>query len=100
MPTRNVNLTEHFDQLIESAIRSGQFSDASEMVREGLRLLELKQQDDQAKLEWLRAAAKEGFDAIERGDYTEINSDEELDAFMDEIGAEVSARLAKERKRA
>ncbi len=40
MPTRNVNLTPHFDQFIDAGISSGRFSNASELVREGLRLLE------------------------------------------------------------
>jgi len=59
MPTRSVHLTEHFDQFIESGIDSGRFSDANEIVREGLRLLEEREQDERIKLEWLRAAAKE-----------------------------------------
>jgi Arc/MetJ-type ribon-helix-helix transcriptional regulator len=29
------------------------------VVREGLRLLEQREREDQAKIEWLRAAAKE-----------------------------------------
>lgn len=50
MPTRNVNLTEHFDRFIESGVTSGRFSNASEVVREGLRLLEQREQEDKAKL--------------------------------------------------
>ena len=99
MPTRNVNLTEHFDRLIESGITSGRFSNASEVVREGLRLLERREQEDNAKIEWLRAAAKEGFDQLDRGDYVTLNSEEDLDAFLDQIHEEVSAELAAERKR-
>jgi antitoxin ParD1/3/4 len=68
MPTRNVNLTEHFDRFIETGVTSGRFSNASEVVREGLRLLEQREQEDKAKLKWLRAAAKEGFDSIDRGE--------------------------------
>jgi antitoxin ParD1/3/4 len=98
VPTRNVNLTEHFDRFIEGSITSGRFSNASEVVCEGLRLLEQREQDDKAKIEWLRAAAKEGFDAIDRGDYVTLNSEEELDAFLDQIQEEVSAELAAERK--
>jgi len=100
MPTRNVNLTEHFDRFIEAGIASGRFSNASEIVREGLRLLEQREQEDKAKLEWLRAAAREGFDAIERGDYTSLNSEEELDDFLDQIHKEASAELAAEPDRA
>jgi antitoxin ParD1/3/4 len=97
MPTRNVNLTEHLDQFIETGIASGRFSNASEVVREGLRLLEQREQEDRAKIEWLRAAAKEGFDDIDRGDYVTLRSPEEIDNFVDEIRREVSEKLAAER---
>lgn len=50
-----------------------------------------REQDDKARLERLRAAAREGFDAAARGDYVTLNSEEELDAFLDEIHEEVSA---------
>ena len=60
MPTRNVNLTDHFDRFIQARINSGRFSNASEVVREGLRLLEQREKEDKAKLEWLRAANWEG----------------------------------------
>ena len=78
MPTRNVHLTEHFDTLIAAGVESGQFSNASEVVREGLRLLEQRQQEDRAKIEWLRGAAQEGIDAIERGEYVTLNSPKEI----------------------
>src|SRR5271165_5888491 len=72
MPTRNVNLTEHFDHFIEDGVASGRFSNASEVVREGLRLLEQREQEDNARLEWLRGAAEEGFDAVARRDYVTL----------------------------
>ncbi len=100
MPTRNVSLTEHFDQFIETGITTGRFSNASEVVREGLRLLEQREQEDRAKIEWLRAAAKEGFDAIKRGDYTTLRSKTEIDDFLGQIQEEVSAELDAERTRA
>ena len=100
MPTRNVSLTEHFDQFIETGITTGRFSNASEVVREGLRLLEQREQEDRAKIEWLRSAAKEGFDAIERGDYTTLRSETEIDDFLGQIQEEVSAELDAERTRA
>jgi antitoxin ParD1/3/4 len=99
MPTRNVNLTEHFDRFIEAGITSGRFSNASEVVREGLRLLEQREEEDKAKLEWLRAAAKVGFDAADRGDYSSLKSEKDLDAFLTQIHEEVSAEIAAERKR-
>lgn len=44
-------LTEHLDTLIESSISSGRDQNASEVVRDGLRLLEQRQPEDEAKLE-------------------------------------------------
>jgi antitoxin ParD1/3/4 len=96
MPTRNVELTEHFDRFIETSVASGRFIDASEAVKEGLRLLEQREQEDKAKLEWLRAAAKEGFDQLDRGDYVTLRSDLEIDDFVDQARREVSEKLVAE----
>ena len=97
MPTRNVNLTEHFDRFIQTGVTSGRFSNANEVVREGLRLLEQREQEDTAKLEWLRAAAKEGFDAADRGDYVALRSDREIDDFVDRVRRGVTEKLSAER---
>ena len=78
MPTRNVFLTEHFDTFIATGIETGQYSNASEVVREGLRLLEQRQLEDRAKIDWLRGAAQEGIDAVERGEYVTLSSPEEI----------------------
>jgi antitoxin ParD1/3/4 len=99
MPIRNINLSEHFDHFVDAGVTSGRFSDASEAVGEGLSLLEQREEEDRAKIEWLRAAAKEGFDAADSGDYVTLNSEEELDAFLDQVHEEVTSELAAERKR-
>ena len=99
MPTRNINLTDHFDKFIESSVESGRFSNASELVREGLRLLEQHEQENQAKIEWLRSAVQEGMDGIEAGDYIAIRSSRELKDFMRVLREEASAELKAERIR-
>lgn len=85
MPTRNVELTEHLDSLIENGINSGRFRDAGEVVREGLRLLEQKQAEDQAKLEWLRNTEQEAFAALDRGEGIELTSVNDSDALVDSV---------------
>ena len=60
MPKRNIELTDDLDRFIEAGIASGRFGDASEAVQEALRLLEEREQEDESKLEWLRAAVNEG----------------------------------------
>ncbi len=94
MPTRNVNLTNHWDNFVEDGVTSGRFSNASEVVREGLRLLEQRQSEDAAKVEWLRAAVQEADDAIERGEYTDLRSEGDIDEFFQQIFEE-SAPAAK-----
>ncbi len=87
MPTRNVNLTEHYDNFIDASIAAGRFSNASEAVRAGLHLLEREEAEDRAKIEWLRSAAQEGIDAIERGDYTVLRSRLEIGSFVRSAGS-------------
>jgi antitoxin ParD1/3/4 len=75
MPTRNVVLTERHEQIIESLVASGRYQNASEVLREGLRLLEQREQEHAAKLAALRAAAASGFDAMEQGRFHDIDED-------------------------
>lgn len=95
MPTRNINLTEHFDHFVERQVASGRYSNASEIVREALRLLEEQEQERQAKLKVLRQAAKQGFDEIDQGQGIVLKSKKAVNAFITEIEAEVRTRGAK-----
>lgn len=60
MPTRNVNLTPQMDRLVETKIRNGQYANASEVIRAGLRALEEDEREDAAKLDALREAINAG----------------------------------------
>ncbi len=56
MPTRNINLTPQLDSFVDDKIRNGQYANASEVVRAGLRALEKDEQEDAARLKALRSA--------------------------------------------
>lgn len=60
MPTRNVNLTSELDRFIVSRIESGQYANASEVVRTALRLLERDECEYEQKMTALRASIAEG----------------------------------------
>ena len=60
MPTRNINLTPQMHKFVESKIRKGEYANASEVLRAGLRALEQSEREDQIKLEALRAAVLAG----------------------------------------
>jgi antitoxin ParD1/3/4 len=61
----NVNLTPHFEAMIREKVESGRYNNASEVVREALRLLEAH---DRQQVEQLRAALAIGLEQIERGE--------------------------------
>jgi antitoxin ParD1/3/4 len=72
MPTRNVVLTERQETLIEALVQSGRYQNASEVMREGLRLVENREVDEAMKLRALRAAAELGAAALDRGEFKEF----------------------------
>ncbi len=85
MPTRNVDLTPYLDGFVGAAVASGRYQNASEVVREGLRILEEQERVRQAKIARLRAALEEAEADVARGDCIVINNEAELDVFMDKI---------------
>jgi antitoxin ParD1/3/4 len=100
MPTRNINLTDRFDRFIEAEVGSGRYGSASEVVREGLRLMERRKLEERAKLKWLRGAVSEGLGEIDRGQGLEFRSIDEFEKHIDRLGNEASAELAAKGRRA
>jgi antitoxin ParD1/3/4 len=94
MPTRNINLTEHYDQFIEDQIASGQFKNASEVARAGLRLLEQYTREEQEKLSALRALAATGFGELDQGRGIELDGREQLAEFVGRVGRRTATRIA------
>ena len=97
MPTRNINLTEHFDHFVERQVSSGRYSNASEIVRDALRLLEEQEKERRAKLTALRQAAKQGFDEIDQGKGILLKGKKAVRQFITAIETEVRSKAAKDR---
>jgi len=79
----NIYLGKHFDAMIRAKVATGRYANASEVVREALRRMEVH--DD--KLERLRAKIDEGLASIERGDVIEIT---DLDAYFEDLNRRVT----------
>ena len=94
MATRNVVLTERHEKIIEGLVASGRYQNASEVLREGLRLLEQREAENEAKLEALRAAANAGFADLDAGRYTELRPDE-VEDYIAKLGRQAAQAVAK-----
>lgn len=91
MPTRNVVLTDHQQEFLETLVQSGRYQNASEVLREGLRLVEQRERLDTAKLQALREAAGKGWADIAAGRYTDVPGSG-LEAFIGQLGHQAATR--------
>jgi antitoxin ParD1/3/4 len=57
MGTKNISLPQEMEEYIDAKVASGEYAHASEVVRDGVRLL-MRQEAE--KLDWLRNAIAEG----------------------------------------
>jgi antitoxin ParD1/3/4 len=62
MPT-SVALGAHFEEFVKAQLASGRYNNVSEVLREGLRLLEDQERLRAFKLEALRAEIQKGLDS-------------------------------------
>jgi antitoxin ParD1/3/4 len=85
MPTRNVVLSEHQQQLVEHLVLSGRYQNASEVLREGLRLIEERERREDAKLKALKQAARLGWTDVSAGRFVDV-ADDRLDDFVGQLG--------------
>lgn len=92
MPTRNVVLSEHQQALVETLVQSGRYQNASEVLREGLRLIEERERTEAAKLKALKQAARQGWADVSAGRYTDV-ADDQLDQFLGQLGRSAAKRL-------
>ncbi|KKX31821.1 type II toxin-antitoxin system ParD family antitoxin [Rhizobium sp. LC145] len=94
MPTRNVVLTGHHEEIIERLVTSGRYQNASEVLREGLRLIEQREDREAAKLAALQEAARVGFSDLDEGRFVNI-TDDGLEDFIAGLGRDAEARVRK-----
>ena len=92
MPTRNVVLSEHQHDLVETLVESGRYQNASEVLREGLRLIEQRERLDAVKLDVLQKLANEGWADNAAGRYVDV-ADDQLEDFIGQLGQQAVDRV-------
>lgn len=95
MPTRNVVLTDHQTALVDHLVQSGRYQNASEVLREGLRLVEREEAETQARLEALRNAARVGLSDVEAGKLSSFALVQELSRHLDRLAEDALAPAAR-----
>jgi antitoxin ParD1/3/4 len=73
MPTRNISLTAQHDAYVAKLVDEGEYQNASEALRDALRALQQRRQEDALRLKALRAQIRAGADALRRGEFVEID---------------------------
>jgi antitoxin ParD1/3/4 len=94
----NVSITSHFSKFIRGKVKSGRYTNASEVVRDALRRLEqedlLQEQVVIADPDDAAEKILEGWASIQQGRGTQIESDAELKEFFTDIVSRGMKRLA------
>jgi antitoxin ParD1/3/4 len=98
MPTRNVNLTDHYDAFVEQLVTSGRFKNASEVMRAGLHLLEQQASEERQKLALLRSLAAQGFDDLDQGRGIPLTGKAELAEFIGASGRRAAKKAARRKR--
>ena len=100
----NVSITPHFSKFVRDKVKSGRYSNASEVVREALRRLEqeelVAQQSTIVDPDNVQEAVLQGLRSIERGDFTELQTQEDLQRYFEDIVQRGKQRLAARKKAA
>ena len=95
MPTRNVVITQHQADMIDELVEDGVYQNASEVLREGLRLVQKDREAHAAKIEALRAAAEAGLADIAAGRFITFDDDQSIKDHFDRLTERAIGRALK-----
>ena len=84
MPTRNISLTPEQDEFVAKIVKAGEYQNASEAVRDALRVLQQRRREDGLKLKALRMQIKTGVDALDKGEFEEVD-DANLGGYLESL---------------
>ncbi|RMT95095.1 hypothetical protein ALP39_200472 [Pseudomonas marginalis pv. marginalis] len=93
MATRNVVLSDHLEQVVNDLVVSGRYQNVSEVLREGVRLLEQREAEESAKQQTLREMVSIGLKSLDERDRTIVRA-EELSLFLETHGEQANSSSA------
>lgn len=81
----NVSLTPELERWVSQKVDGGRYRSASEVVREGLRLLQEKEEERAVRLEALRRDVEIGLEELDRGE--SVDGEEAFDRVLARIAS-------------
>jgi antitoxin ParD1/3/4 len=92
MPTRNISLTAEQDAFVQEVVEAGEYQNASEAIRDALRALQQRRKEDGLRLKALRAQVRIGADALDSGDFAEIEG-VDLEGYLERLTTTPAKRV-------
>ena len=88
----NVSLTPELEGFIGELVKSGNYFSASEVVRDGLRLLKEREALKEIRIEELKLEIQKGKIAMDEGRFTTISNPEEMQGFVNGVKKRAKAK--------
>ena len=83
----HISLTENLENLVKSKVESGLYNNASEVVRDALRLMHQRDEAQKARYAEFKREAVLGFEQGQRGEFTTRTPEEIAQAVEDRHNA-------------
>ncbi len=74
----HISLTEKLEDYVKSKVQSGLYNNASEVIREALRLKIATEETDEVKLHRLRDAIEPAWQQADRGEFADYSLEKSL----------------------
>jgi antitoxin ParD1/3/4 len=94
MPTHNVELSEQQEALIANLVESGEFRDASDVMLEGLRMVEESRKLDADKEDEICKAIQAGVDDLDQGRFVTLSERNETASHIRSLAHRAASGLA------
>jgi len=94
----NVSLTPELERFVRQKVKSGMYTSASEVIREGLRWMALQDRRKAEQLAALRQEIERAQAQFDRGEGIEVKRDE-IGSYLEGIKDRAEAKAAKRRRK-
>jgi antitoxin ParD1/3/4 len=91
MVKKSITVTDQQDAWLKSQISAGHYGNESEVLRELIRERQLREQESQKEIEWIRARLIEGEESVKTHGYSETSLDEIWEIAKQEYNAKQNA---------